>query len=89
MMMGGNFGWGGRWVFLGGLMMLLFWGGLIALIVLAIRGLIPRYTQNRSEPSSQRNGATQSPLEILQIRYAKGEISREDYELIRRDLQTA
>ena len=29
---------------------------------------------------------TQTPLEILQTRYAKGEITREEYETIRRDL---
>jgi hypothetical protein len=30
--------------------------------------------------------SSQAPLEILQTRYAKGEITREEYETIRRDL---
>ena len=29
----------------------------------------------------------QTPLEILQARYARGEISREEYEQMRRDLE--
>jgi len=32
---GSGFGWG--WMIFGSLMMLLFWGGLIALVVLAVR----------------------------------------------------
>lgn len=88
-MMGGDFGWGGGWMFFGGLTMLLFWGGLIVLIVWAIRAVISSNTANRSNktPNSQ-NKNVQSPLEILQARYAKGEISREDYDVIRHDLQT-
>jgi putative membrane protein len=90
MMMGGDFGWGSGWMFFGGLMMLLFWGGIIALIVLAVRALSGSSSNmaNRSNATPiQRNGAAQSPLEILQARYAKGEISREEYTDIQRDLQ--
>lgn len=89
MMMGENFGWGGGWMFFGGVMMLLFWGGLIALIVVAIRSMTSSNTSSRNEASDQRNDNTLSPLEVLQSRYAKGEISRDDYEVIRRDLQAA
>lgn len=89
MMMGGDFGWGGGWMFFGGLMMLLFWGGLIVLIVWAIRAVIGGNPASRSnETSVLQNKNVQPPLEILQARYAKGEISREDYDVIRRDLQT-
>ena len=38
---------------------------------------------NQSGPA--RTG--QTPLEILQARYARGEISREEYEQMRRDLE--
>src|SRR5262249_31588391 len=31
-------------------------------------------------------GNTQTPLEVVQMRYAKGEINREEYEALRRDL---
>jgi putative membrane protein len=72
----------------GGLGMLLFWGLIIALIVLALRGLAGKDT--RSEPSAGFTGVPQhTPLEIAQARYARGEISREEYETIRRDLQAA
>ncbi len=82
-MMGWDYGWGWGWMIFGGLMMIVFWGGLIALIVLAVRGLMgggqPRETSYRRPPES-------SALEILKIRYAKGEITKEEYEQMRRDL---
>ena len=73
-----GFGWGG-WL-LGGLMMLLFWGGLIATIFFAVRAF--------SGSSRQQSPANSSAaLAILKKRYAQGEISREEYEAIRLDLQ--
>lgn len=89
MMMGWDwgFGWGG--MFFGGLMMVVFWGGLIALLVLAVRG----FSRNSTTSEYNRNrdmlpgSATQTPLEILQARYAKGEVGKEEYETIFQDLQ--
>ncbi|MEQ6887913.1 SHOCT domain-containing protein [Halomonas sp. CS7] len=72
-----SFGWGH--MLFGGLMMVLFWGAVIALAVLLVRGL----TRDRSEAARQRPTA----LELLQERYARGEIDREEYEQRRRDLQ--
>jgi putative membrane protein len=87
MMMGWNLGWG--WMSFGGLMMVLFWGGMIALAVFAVQAL----TRERSVagPSSHydlrhREGEP-TPLELLQTRYAKGEINRDEYVRIRQDLQ--
>jgi len=77
-----SLGWGG-WL-MGGLMMLLFWGGLILLIVLAVRAFA------RSGNSSQiqtANGSVNA-LDILKNRYARGEISKEEFETIRHDLET-
>lgn len=74
---GHEFGW--AWMILGGLMMLLFWGGLIALIVLAVRSL--------SAPGQPVVGPGESPIEILKRRYAAGEISKAEYQQMRRDLQ--
>lgn len=54
-------------------------GGLVALLV----------TRNRARPGStgtEAGRAPESPLEILQRRYAAGEIDREQYEQMRRDL---
>jgi putative membrane protein len=66
----------GWWMIFGGLWMLLFWGGLIALIVWGIVKL------------SQRGGSTQkrNSLDIAKDRYAKGEISREEFEQLKKDL---
>ena len=89
MMMGWDwgFGWGG--MLFGGLMMIVFWGGLIALIVLAIRGFTGN--SNRSDynlnSSNSTNRTRETPLEMLQARYARGEISKEEYEVVRQDLQ--
>ena len=67
-------------------MTVLFWGFLIVLIVLAVRGY-PSANTGRIEPSAPRREERQAPLEILQTRYAKGEISRDEYETTRHDLQ--
>lgn len=86
-MMGWDFGWGWGWMLFGGLTMVLFWGGLIALIVLAVRGLTGSGYQSRSGELPERR-ATPDALEILKTRYAKGEITQEEFEQIRKDLQS-
>ena len=68
---GSGYGWG---MMLGGsLMMLLFWGGLALLIVLAVRGF-----------SGSRRADNVS--ETLRRRLAAGEISAEEYERTRKTL---
>ncbi len=86
-MMGWDFGWGWGWMLFGGLTMVLFWGGLIALIVLAVRGLTGSGNQGRSGELPELR-VTPNALEILKTRYAKGEISQEEFEQIRKDLQS-
>jgi putative membrane protein len=71
----------GVWGMVMGIAMLLFWalviGGIVLLVVWAVR-------QARSAaPAAGGNRA----LDILQERYARGEIAREQYEQIRHDLQ--
>jgi len=69
-------------VMIGG--MLLFWVILIALAVLLVRVLF------HSNPPSKK-GSTDTPLsarEILEQRYARGEINREQYILMSRDVQS-
>jgi len=73
-------GWGG-WL-LGGLMMLLFWGGLIALLFFAIRAFSG--PGNQSRPA----GTSESALDILKKRYARGEISQTEYDEMRQQLDT-
>jgi len=71
-MMGwGNQGYGMGWF--GGIFMVLFWVVVIAGIIYAIRYL--------ATGKSATSGPERSdPLEILQVRYAKGEIDTEEYE---------
>jgi putative membrane protein len=87
-MMGIDMGWDWGWMWWGGSMMVLFWGGLIALVVLAVRGLSSGGT-GRSEAAPPHNEPRQTPLEIAKARYAKGEINRDEYETLQRDLQTS
>lgn len=69
-------GWGWGHMIFGGLMMIAFWGGIILLIVLLVRWLGGAgASSNSSGPLPRR-----MPLEILQERFAKGEIDKEEYE---------
>jgi putative membrane protein len=74
-----GFGFGG--MLLGGLLMLAFWvlviGGVIWLVVTLARG-------SQSTPGASTAG--QTPLDILRTRYAKGEITKEQFEEMKRDL---
>ncbi len=84
-MMGMGFGLGG----LGLIFMFIFWIVIIALAVWFLSTLFPRVSNqasNPSQPGSQQTQASESPLEVLQRRYARGEITKAEYEQIRRDL---
>jgi len=71
-------GWG---MGFGIVFMLLFWG----LVIFAIAALV-RWLMTQSSPG--RSARDKSPLEIVQERYARGEIEREEYEQKKRDLET-
>ena len=66
--------WWGRG--LGMLLMIVFWAGLVALITWIVLKLV----RSGQQPSSQ------TPLEIAKARYAKGEISKEEFEQLKKDL---
>lgn len=66
-------GWG---MGLGLLVMIVIWGGLIALGVWLVRALFPRVGQPAGRDLTAR--------EILDRRFARGEISPEEYDVIRR-----
>lgn len=70
----GMYGFGTGAMLLGWLVMLLFWGGLIALVVWAVR-------QFAGWPAGE------DPTAVLKRRLATGEITREQYEQARRALQ--
>ncbi|MCI0890537.1 MAG: hypothetical protein J4O04_06995 [Chloroflexi bacterium] len=65
--------WGGWWIIMS-IMMVLFWGGVIALVVWVVR-------QFKGDRTSDR-----SPLDIARARLARGEISKDEFEGIRGDL---
>lgn len=66
----GHMKWGVGFGAFGGLMMIAFWGAIIALIVFAVRGF------STSPGSAGKSDAG----EILRERYARGEIDEEEYE---------
>ncbi len=74
-------GFGGGGMLFGGLIMLAFWvliiGGAVWLVWALARG---------GQFSLGAGVSQQKPLEILQARYAKGEITKEQYEAMKRDL---
>jgi len=66
------------------LIMILFWGGLILIGFLIVKSFFGNGEQFFPPQSS----ATNSAREILNERYARGEISREEYESMLRDINT-
>ncbi|MDZ4254891.1 MAG: SHOCT domain-containing protein [Sulfuritalea sp.] len=75
-MMNGFWGWG---LGFGPVFMLLFWGLLIVGIIALIRWL-----GKGSSPSQARE---RTAVEIVQERYARGEIDRQEYEQKMQDLE--
>lgn len=74
----GGWGWmsGFGWIF-----MILFWG-------LVIFGVVALAKWMFSTGDSVAGGGARPPLDILKERYARGEINRDQYEQMRRDLAT-
>ncbi len=77
-----EWGWGmhpmmwGAWGFGMMFMMVLFWGLIIVGVVIAIRWLVGQGKDTR----------TDSALEILRQRYARGEINKEEFEAKKKDI---
>jgi putative membrane protein len=70
--MDGGMGW---WMVFGMIWMVVFWGAVIWAIVWGV-----------SRFSGHEHPSSESPLEITRRRYARGEITKEQFELLRRDL---
>jgi putative membrane protein len=68
----GGMGW---WMVFGVVLMILFWGGLISFFIWGLR----RLTRHGSN-------AKGDPLDIAKERYARGEITKQQYEQIKKDL---
>ena len=73
-------GWGMGWF--GMILMLIFWGLVLAGIVLLIKWLVQ--TKAGRERSGLNTGS--NAMEILKERYARGEINRDEFESIKKDL---
>ena len=75
----GNWGrgwdWGWGHMIGGPLMMILFWGGLIIVVVLAVRGFGGSASQGGTPSRPDK-----SALDILEDRFARGEIGKEEFE---------
>ncbi len=65
------------WMLLGTVLMIVFWAVIIVLVVWGIR----KVTHSGGSPSDRR-----SPLDILKERYARGEITKEQFEQMKKDL---
>jgi putative membrane protein len=76
-MMGWAYGGMWLWMVFGFLLFVLFWGAIIWLIVWAIK----KATERRGSES-----ASQNALDIAKARYARGEITKEQFEQIKTDL---
>ncbi|MBI4187235.1 MAG: SHOCT domain-containing protein [Chloroflexi bacterium] len=70
----------GWWMLLAGILTVLFWGGLIVLIVWAVKRMTERGSPGIGGGESRR------ALDIARERYARGEISREEFEQLKKDL---
>ena len=66
----------GWWMVFGGAWMILFWGGLIALVVWGVSRL-----SRRSDSRPERDS-----LAIAKERYARGELSKKEFEQLKKDL---
>ncbi|MCJ7692914.1 MAG: SHOCT domain-containing protein [Sedimentisphaerales bacterium] len=70
----------GWWMIFGGIWMLLFLGGIIALIIWGIKKITER--SNSGEITAGKS----SPLDVAKERYARGEISKDEFEQMKKDL---
>ena len=75
MMWGYNPGGWGWWSAAGFIWMILFWGAIIWLVVWGINKLSRRDASEKT-----------TPVEIAKMRYARGEITKEQFEQIKKDL---
>ena len=70
----------GWWMVFGGILSILFWVAIIVLVIWGINKLVQR------ERSGKGLFESRSALDIARERYARGEITREEYDQIKKDL---
>lgn len=86
---GGFFGGMGGWGILGPIFNLVSTLGLIVGFVLLVIWAVRRLSADSAGAARQKSQSesTQTPLEILSARYARGEITRDEYQEMREDLR--
>jgi putative membrane protein len=64
-------------------------GMLMWVILIIIAGVIIYFVIERSKKSGNLEGSTrESPMEILKMRYAKGEITKEEFDRIKKEIES-
>ena len=80
----GDSGWGMGWgMGFGGIFMILFWVLVIGVIFVLVKWL----TSSRGSDAGNNASDERTALNILQERYARGEIDRDEFEQKRQDLE--
>jgi putative membrane protein len=79
-------GWGWGHMIFGSVMMIAFWGGIIVLIVLAVRWLGGSGHGSGHGPGYGPTPGGKSAVDILRERFARGEIDKAEFEERRRIL---
>jgi len=77
----GSVGWGGG---LGWIFMILFWGLIIWAFFTFIQSLTNKNCCDKEQVSSEKKES--SALDVLKERYAKGEITKEEFDKVKKDL---
>ena len=73
-------GWGTGWF--GMIFMIIFWG----LVIFGLVSLIRMLIQNTSSKGQTGVRSGSNAIDILKERYAKGEISRDEFESMKKDI---
>jgi putative membrane protein len=65
----------------------IFFGWMFRLVIIVLVVLLVVHSFNRNKNNSNMQLPAESALDILKKRYAKGEISKEQFEQMRKDLE--
>jgi len=77
----GSWGFGFGWIF-----MIIFWGLIIWAIYALIRGFSGHKCCGGHDHGGHKQGE-KNAMDILKERYAKGEVNKEDFEKMKKDLE--
>jgi putative membrane protein len=81
------YGFGWSWIIVGLIALALFIALVVVVIVIGVSASKGDRRSPASQPGQEAAAAPEDPLEILRRRYARGEITREQYQEMREDLR--